>query len=211
MAVVALLLVATTVCAAPPVPAPPKIRPYSGIGVMMLAIAGTNDAMEPYALYDEPAIARLGELTIAKVPAYDWIFGSPVAGLPLIVTARKGSWLRVTYDDAGREAWLNPRRPAMFHPWEIFLKGQTVRLLPGLQKRLYQLFQQPGQGTVATVTPKHLFKVVKLEDDWALVVSEQNTLGWLRWRDEDGRLLMGLASVKPEHGTGASEGTSQNR
>ncbi|HEY4744469.1 MAG TPA: hypothetical protein VIH45_07410 [Desulfuromonadaceae bacterium] len=189
---VALLLVAAMACAAPTPPAPaPKMRPYCGIGVLMLAIPSADG--ESYPLYDEPAIARRGVLDMTRVPPYEWIFGSHGTSLALMVMARKGEWLRVAYDDAGREAWLNPCRPASFHPWEEFLKGQTGTLLPGLQKRYYQLFRQPGAGPLATLPPKQPFLVVKLEQDWALVVATgQTTLGWLRWRDEDGRLLMGL-------------------
>ena len=197
LALVALLFAATMVCATPRVPVPPKIRPYSGIGVLMVDTAGAGKTTEPYPLYDEPAIARLGELDLAKVPACEWIFGTSGTSLPLIVMARKGSWLRVVYDDAGREAWLDPRRPALYRPWELFLKGRSVRLLPGLQKRQYQSFQHPGKGPTAVVTPNQSFRVIKLESDWALVVSDRNTLGWLRWRDEDGRLLMGLANARP--------------
>jgi len=174
--------------------APPVMRPYSGIGVLMLAVAaGTEPAKpEPLQLYEEPAITRLGELNIARIPAYEWIFGSDGATLPLIVTSRKGDWLRVAYDEAGREAWLNPRQRGAFYSWSAIFKGQTVRLLPGLQKRHYQLFRQPGKGVLGVPNPKQLFRVVKLENDWTLVMSGQNALAWLRWRDEDGRLLIAL-------------------
>lgn len=193
-AIVALLLVAAAVCAAPA--APPKVRPYSGIGILMLkSVAPDADTREPLQLYEEPAISRLGALNAGRIPPYEWIFGPAGSALPLVVMARKGEWLRVAYDDAGREAWLNPRRQATFQPWELFFKGQAGRLLPGLQKRYYQIFQHPGKGALASVTPKQLFRVVKLENDWALVMSGQNGLGWLRWRDEDGRLLLGLGAA----------------
>lgn len=193
-AIVALLLFAAHLSAAPAphVVSPPKIRPYSGIGILMLKTVA--DTSEPLQLYEEPAISRLGALNVGRVPSYDWIFGPAAASLPLVVTARKGEWLRVAYDDAGREAWLNPRRQAAFQPWELFFKGQDGRLLPGLQKRYYQIFQQPGKGALASLTPKQLFRIVKLENDWVLVVSGQSALGWLRWRDEDGRLLLGLGA-----------------
>lgn len=197
-AIVALLLVAAAAWAAPP--APRKIRPYSGIGILMLkpSVAATDaDTHEPLQLYEEPAISRLGALNPGRVPPYEWIFGPAGAFLRLVVTARKGEWLQVAYDDAGREAWLNPRRSAVFQPWAIFFKGQTGRLLPGLQKRYYQVFQQPGKGVLASLTPRQPFRVVKLENDWAMVMSGQNGLGWLRWRDEDGRLLMGLGASAP--------------
>lgn len=170
------------------------MRPYSGIGVLLLTVAAGSEGErpEPLRLYEEPAIVRRGELNIARIPPHDWIFGANRAVPPLVVTARKGEWLRVTYDDAGREAWLNPMRRGEFQPWEAFFKGQPARLLPGLRKQYYQLFREQGQGASVTLTPRQTFRVVTLADDWALVLSDREALGWLRWRDEDGRLLMGL-------------------
>ncbi len=68
-------------------------------------------------------------------------------------------------------------------------------MLPGLRKLYYQVFRQAGKMPVtAPALPRQSFKVVKLEGDWALIMPDQDTLGWLRWRDEDGRLLVGFGS-----------------
>ncbi|MBC8018584.1 MAG: SH3 domain-containing protein [Verrucomicrobia bacterium] len=186
-----MLLAVTTVAAAPS--APQKMRPYAGIGVLLLPI-NNNDPGDPLPLYEEPALARQGELDRTKIPTFDWIFGASAVAQPLIVMARKGTWLRVAYDDAGREAWLNPPRQIAFQGWDLFLKGNVSRLLPGLQKKYYQLFQLPGSSPVAALTLKQPFKVLRLENDWAMVLIEQNSLGWLRWRDGDGRLLIGIVT-----------------
>lgn len=186
------LLVATASIAAPG--APPKMRPYSGIGILLLPVAG-DDLKEPFPLYEEPGLSRLGSLNTGKIPRYDWIFGESTAMTPLIVTGRKGPWLRVAYDDAGREAWLNPLRQDVFQSWDFFLKDHVSRLLPGLQKKYYQLYQHPDRTALAPLTASQFLKVLRLENDWAMVLSDQNSLGWLRWRDEDGRLLIGVSSV----------------
>ena len=177
--------------------APVKMRPYTGIGILLLSVVpGVDGAKpDPLYLYEQPAISRLGELNGGTVPPYDWIFGMSNSKLPLIVTSRKGNWLRVVYDDAGREAWLMPRRQGAFHPWDNFFKGQLGRLLPGLRKQFYQLFQEPGKGELQTQISKKSFKIIKIEEDWALVMPDQNSLGWLRWRDDDGRLLIGLERI----------------
>jgi hypothetical protein len=114
--------------------------------------------------------------------------------IPLIVTARKGGWLKVCYDDAGREAWIDPQRRGTFQSWDQFMKGQMSRLLPGLLKQYYQLYKEPDRNPLSTLTTLQRFKVLKLEDDWFMVMSDQKTIGWLRWRDEDGRLLVGVGS-----------------
>lgn len=112
---------------------------------------------------------------------------------PLIVSARKGEWLRVYFDDAGREAWVDPQDKGDFQTWEQFLKLGTGHLLPALQPRYYQLRQQPDGKLLGTLTPKQVFKVLRLENAWSMVLTEQSQIGWLRWRDEDGRLLLGLS------------------
>jgi hypothetical protein len=187
-----LLLADTASIAAQSVP--PKMRPYSGIGILLLP-ATRDETNTSLPLYEEPGLSRVGSLNIGKIPRYDWIFGPSPATTPLIVTGRKGPWLRVAYDDAGREAWLNPARPDVFQPWDFFLKDHVSSLLPGLQKKYYQLYQYPGSNVLAPLVTGQFLKVLRLENDWAMVLSDQNSLGWLRWRDEDGRLLIGISSV----------------
>lgn len=176
-------------------PAPPlKMRPYAGIGVLLLPV-NTSDTDDQLILYKEPALSRQGELNRSKIPTLDWIFGTSSDVQTLIVMARKGTWLQVSYDDAGREAWLNPPRQSTFQTWDLYYKGHISRFLPGLQKNYYQVFQQPGISPEGVLTIKQTFRVLRLEDDWAMVLTEQKTLRWLRWRDADGRLLIGVLTV----------------
>ncbi len=186
------LLAVSTASAAPS--APQKMRPYTGIGILVLPAAGDN-MNNPPPLYEEPGLSRLGSLIPGSIPRYDWIFGAASDVTPLIVTGRKGPWLRVAYDDAGREAWLNPARPGTFQPCDFYLKDHVSSLLPGLQKKYYQLYRQPGRSPLSVLTPGQFLKVLRLENDWAMVLTDLNSLGWLRWRDEDGRLLIGVISA----------------
>jgi hypothetical protein len=169
------------------------MRPYSGIGVLSLPAVSEN-RFEAFPLYEFPGLSRLDVLNSNRLPRNDRIFNPTPHVVYLIVAARKDSWLRVEYDDAGREAWLNPGRAAVFQSWELFLKDNVCRMLPGLQKKYYQLYQFPGRSVLAPVTASQFLKVLRLEDDWVIVLSEQNQLGWVRWRDEDGRLLIGVSS-----------------
>jgi len=191
-AIILLLSVAATAGSQQPVQ---QMRPYSGIGVLLLAPekGSDQDTREPLFLYEEPALSRIGELDSAQAPPYEWIFSRNVSRLPLIVTARKGDWLRVAYDDAGRLGWLNPRQHGAFRPWAALLKGKSCRLLAGLRKQYYQIFRHPGKmPLIQPALPKLSYKIVKLDGDWAMVMSDQSMLAWLRWRDEDGRLLISM-------------------
>lgn len=172
---------------------PFKMRPYSGIGVVELPVSVSAQEMpQPVYLYREPGLSRLGPVTVTALLGNEWIFGKRADHVLLIVMARKGNWLRVCYDDAGREAWIDPQRKDAFQPWDAFLKSRISRMLPGLRKHYYQLYLQPGRNSGEVLSSKQLFKVLRLEHDWAMVLSGQTTIGWLRWRDEDGRLTIGL-------------------
>ncbi|MDU0457135.1 MAG: SH3 domain-containing protein [Geobacteraceae bacterium] len=171
---------------------PAKMRPYSGIGVVSFPASSANRDELPVHLYREPGLSRVGTLDSSKMSGNDWIFGNSTHGVRLIVMARKGDWLRVSYDDAGREAWIDPQRRGRFLPWDRFLKSHMSRMLPGLRKQYYQLFQQPERNPLVVLTPRHPFRVLRLDKEWAMVVSDQAGVGWLRWLDEDGRLTIGL-------------------
>ncbi|MDD2539763.1 MAG: hypothetical protein PHH28_01810 [Desulfuromonadaceae bacterium] len=169
----------------------PHMRPYSGIGLVVFAAADPHkDQTLP--LYREPGLLRVGKLNGSSLTENKWLFGQSDGISPLIVSARKGNWLRVYYDDAGREAWLEPQYKGRFQSWEQFLKSHTGHLLPGLKPQYYKLHQQPGEKLLtATLNPNQVFKVLKLVNAWGMVLTDQAQIGWLRWRDEDGRLLIG--------------------
>ncbi|KAB0667543.1 hypothetical protein F6V25_02265 [Oryzomonas japonica] len=194
MKIYALAITLLLLMAAPAVSQQP-MRPYSGIGVLLLAVEHGESSVqqEPFYLYEEPAVQRIGVLDSGRTPPYEWLFTGNTSRVPLIVTARKGEWLQVAYDDAGRLGWLEPRHRGEVQPWSALLKGKPCRLLPGLRKQYYQIFRQPGKTPLALpALAKQSFRVVKLDGDWALAMPDQSTLGWLRWRDEDGRLLISV-------------------
>ena len=169
------------------------MRPYAGIGLVLFPASESGQTdMPSLPLYDEPGLGRFGVLSHWSLPGNELIFGPLPAPSPLIAAARKGEWLRIYYDDAGREAWIDARASGYFESWEQFLKRNQGHALAGLQPRYYRLLQQLDGALLATLTPAQSFKVLKLENDWLLVLTDQSLLGWLRWRDEDGRLLVGL-------------------
>ncbi len=143
-------------------------------------------------LYEEPGLSRVGSLDNSRLSENEWIFGLSEEPLPLIASARKGEWLRVFYDDAGREAWIDVQHAGRFQSWEQFLKLHSGHMLPGLQPQYYQLLQQPGGKLLGTLTPKQLFRVLKLENAWGMVMTDQQQIGWVRWRDDDDRLVVGV-------------------
>ncbi len=187
-----LLTVCVAISAGAAVTATP-MRPYAGIGVLFfvgLIPAEHEPLLLP--LYEEPGLLRVGVLNGATVSGVEWLFGSGEKSAPFIVTARKGGWFRILFDDAGHEGWVKPEEAGQYQAWDLFLKQHPCRLLPGLQPRYYRLLSMPNGDSIGTMQPRQQFRVLKRENDWVMVMVEPSRLGWLRWRDEDGRLLIGF-------------------
>lgn len=158
-----------------------KPRPLSGCGVLTLG------ASAPLVLYAEPGVRRVAQTSGAALPVLDR-GGEQVA---VAATGSNGGWLRVPYDEAGREGWLEPGRADRYRSWPEFLPGRTVRLLPALKKGLYALRDAPGEkGALrGTLTRGDLVRVLSVSDGWARI---EAPAGWFRWRDGDGRLTVSL-------------------
>lgn len=172
----------------------PKMRPYTGIGVLIFPRTSPSENLDlEIQLYEEPGLYRISRLKNSRLSGNQWIFGIQGEEPPLIVSARKGDWLEVFYDDAGRKAWLKPHHKMRFISWEHFLKSQTCHILPGLKPHFYQLQKTPNGALLSTLTSKQIFKLLKLENEWGMVLTEKGELGWLKWRDTDSRLTLGTA------------------
>jgi hypothetical protein len=181
--IIFLLFLSTTSLAAP------KMRPYSGIGVLQLSSVGVTDAIQ---LYDDPGIARCCRIeTSAITQLNSWLFGNDQPP-SLLVTARKGEWLEVEHDDAGRTGWIIQERRWSYTPWEQYLKGKLILFLRNSPKSQIQIVPHPGASKGVPTTTKQPMKVIMAQGDWAYVLLDQTSAGWIRWRDNDGRLLVGF-------------------
>lgn len=175
------------------------MRPYSGIGVLQIS---QYDSTEPLALFDEPGISRC--CAIAPSEANSIYPGLFCQGAPphLIVTAMRSDWAKVEYDDAGREAWINLRQRWIYNSWPDFLKGREVVFLKNSPKRHMQLMPKPTADSGHPIQSGDPIRVVLVKEDQAYVFDRQLRSGWIRWKDQDSRLLISIACM---------EGTAQNR
>ncbi len=193
-----LLLRAVGVCclllplAAPSLAA--RMRPYAGIGVLLLPLSPTpaQETFGELPLYQWPSLGRLGALNRATAPSLEWLLDLAPESAAVMVMARQGAWLRVTYDEAGREGWVRPHWRNAFESWDEILVGRDVRQLAGLQQRYYRLYSGPDGEPLAELGRGLPFRVGERVGDWLRVSDGRDLAGWLRWRDEDGRLLIAL-------------------
>ena len=164
--------------------APPPPRPYSGLGVLALHQVPEGERT-PVPVFQEPGLQRIAEPELGELPR---LAGDPQQPL-VAVHATRGGWLRIAYDEAGREGWLQPSRGWQYRPWDEFLPGRLVRVLPGMKKPLYLLKGEPREAgpDLGVLSRDQQVRVIRIAEDWALL---QTPAGWFRWRDGDGRLTV---------------------
>lgn len=112
----------------------------------------------------------------------------------LIVTVRKGDWFKVIYDDAGREGWIKPANRGEYLDNESWLRRNVFHILSGLPKNFYQLYKRENSEPFIPINPKNSFKIIKINGNWAQVLFDTTKIGWIRWRDDEGRFSVGIAA-----------------
>jgi hypothetical protein len=177
-------------------PAAPPPRPFAGEGILIVRPFGfASSTPIEFILYREPGVGRIAERSVAEMPLLSSLVQLPDGEYPMAVMGKKGEWLRVAYDDAGREGWVKPDRWWERLKWEEFLKGRSARLLPGLKKESYLLRGEPSEASLpyGDLTGEESFEIMEVKGDWALAgVFPTGLTGWLPWRDGDGRMLISV-------------------
>jgi len=171
-------------------------RPFAGNG--LLIVRHMNPASSPFppslTLYRETGIGRIGEFPVTEIPLLSLFVKMPPREFPLAVMAKRGDWLLVIYDDAGREGWVKMARWWAYDKWENFLNGRVVTLIPGLGKERAILRGEPSESSPLTawLSPDETLRVIEVRENWLLVGTTTGVSGWLSWRDGDDRLLISI-------------------
>ena len=174
-------------------------RPQAGIGLLIISpftsaqTAEINSAI----LYQAPGIGRIGQLAAADMPRLHPVAETGGGEYALAVTGKKREWLRIVYDEAGREGWLRSGKFWQYHPWSSFLKGRSVFLLPKLRATSYMLRKECSDKSesLADIPANRIVRIIEVDGDWIKVEIESAGTGYLRWRDNDGRFMISLGRI----------------
>lgn len=172
---------------------PQKARPLSGIGLLLVRGSVTS-----LIVYREPHLGRLAEVAATKLPGLAPSLPPSGGYTPAVVLSRRPGWLRIVYDPSESDGWVERRRAGEFQPWEQFLAGRSLRMLPGLRQDYYRLQREasPGAENLRNVGQEERLPVLEVVGDWVKVSSADGSGGWLRWRDDNSRLLVRLTPVE---------------
>ncbi len=169
---------------------PVKARPLSGIGLLAIREGG-----EPLVVYREPGLGRIAELPSSKLPGLAPSLEPAPDARHAVVISRRPGWLRIIHDDAESPGWLQRRRGDAFLTWVEFLRGRSVSVLAGVRQDYYQLRRSPSPmaEAVAHAERGEPLRVAEVEGDWVRVRGSGERDGWLRWRDDNSRLLIAVS------------------
>jgi hypothetical protein len=178
-------------------------RPFSGYGVLIISPFNSESPGNPPQLtfYREPGVERIAVRAVNEIPTLSSILPLSVAEYPLAVMGKRGDWMLIAYDDAGREGWVEMARWWEYCPWEDFLKGRVARLLPGLKKDEYALHGVPSEESPLTgpLSEVEELRLIEVRGDWGLVINDSGQHGWLTWRDGDGRFRISVGEkINPQ-------------
>lgn len=179
-------------------------RPFTGQGVLIVRPLDPDSATPPsFTLYREPGVGRIAEHPMADMPRLSSHLNLSAGEYPLAVMGKKGEWLLVAFDDAGREGWVKMSRWWEYLKWEDFLKGRYARLLPGLKRESYLLHEEPSDKSHPSggLSGEERLIIIDIRGDWVLAVASSLGLtGWLPWRDGDGRFLVTIGEkISPQN------------
>ena len=178
-------------------------RPFSGYGVMIIRPFNTDSPADqaPITFYREPGIERIAVRAVNEIPLLSSIMRLSAVEYPLAVMGKRGNWMLIAYDDAGREGWVEMARWWEYSLWDNFLKGRVARLLPGLKKDGYILHAGPAE-TSPQATPLsgvEELQLIEVRGDRVLVITDSGLRGWFSWRDGDGRFLIAVGEkISPQ-------------
>lgn len=187
-----LALLATILVAVAPADAASQVKARipAGIGILLISNGPT-----PLAIYKEPSLGRVAEIYPGKLPSLSQSISWPEGSIAVIATSKKSGWYRIIYDDGEREGWIEGRPAYQLFKWETLLINRPIALIGGLRKEFYMLRRKPDRSTESVEILGKGVRVTSLsnEGDWIKVISDSKTMGWLRWRDENGRLVIALS------------------
>jgi len=176
--------------------APAKARPLTGIGILVMKkVNPGNGSM--LRLYREPKLGRIAEIKVDALPLLTPYIAAGEDSRPVIVTAKRLGWYRIIYDDGDREGLVEGRTSATFFKWGELLQGREATFLPGLKKTFYQLRREPSPTSDPLEQLGRGSRVycIELLGEWLKVLSNGGKAGWLRWRDENSRLLIEVKAL----------------
>jgi hypothetical protein len=170
-------------------------RPYTGIGLLIIRPMPTMDPpaeRTPVIFYEDPGIRRVAELNAIDIPMLFPESRDSGKAYVIAVTGIKGKWLRIAYDDAGREGWVRMERFWRFTPWHSFLTGRSAALVPQLRETAYILRKgcSDTSAPVASLSAGQVFKVMDVDGDWIRIQSGTSSSGYVKWRGNDGRIMI---------------------
>lgn len=173
-----------------PLPTPMVMAVGSSVGVVMIDVA----ALQLPAFYQNPdqKNKRSGSCDMRSLGVQPSKNGQKSSVVPVVVLDKQDNWLKVACSTVEDTAWISMQKEWRYLVWKEYLKSRKIKLLPGLNKEQYNIYDSTEKEVLAVVTPQDPIEVESIIEDWALVKLGKSQIGWLRWKDANGSLLVSV-------------------
>jgi hypothetical protein len=127
-----------------------------------------------------------------RVPVHQEVKNKEVVSAPVTVLDKQDNMLKVVCSAVGDTAWVEMQKEWRYLVWKDYLKSKKVKMLPDLKKDSYNVYDAEEKQVLYTLTPKDLVDVEHVVEQWLLLKTGTDQLGWLRWKDTKGTLLVSV-------------------
>lgn len=116
-----------------------------------------------------------------------------LTGNTWVVQDKKDNWLKISCGPAVTSVWVEMQQGFKYLAWKEYLKNRKVRLLKGLPSDSYRVLDSKGTEVKKILAPEEVIDVAGVVENWVLVKTAPTEIGWLLWRDKQGRMLIRIA------------------
>jgi hypothetical protein len=110
----------------------------------------------------------------------------------VVVLDKQENWLKVACNPNNEFAWIAMKEGWKYLAWKEYLKNKKIEMLPKLNPDNYNIYDAEEKSVLMTLKPKDSIEVFSVIENWALVKLNKTQIGWLRWKDNQGRILVAV-------------------
>lgn len=188
--------ISTPVVASQPVQVvqPPVVaaNQYVASGVGVLLVAPDKTGTIEYYNHADKKLKRAETCKVMGVPIHQASKNRTAGIVPFVVLDKQDNWLNVPCSTSGDTAWVEMQKEWQYLTWKDYLKSKKVSMLPDLKRDSYNVYDAEEKQVLRVMSSKDLVEVENVVEQWLLLKTGTDQLGWLRWKDAQGVLLVSV-------------------
>lgn len=172
--------------------ATPQLKQVAGASVGVLLMGSAASPSPVFFQGPDQKDRRTTECNMVTLHVNAASKGQKPSDTPVVVLDKQDNWLKVACSTAEDASWVLMQKEWRYLIWKEYLKSRKIKLLSGLAREQYHVYDSSEKEILAVLTPQDSIEVESIIEDWALVKLGKSQIGWLRWKDAAGSLLVSV-------------------